>query len=390
MGNFYEARARAAVRCLARAACMLIIATAAGAADSGIQVSAAPGSGVQVRTADGNYAVGLGGRVQLLYSGIDRDEGRDVSEFRIPRARVIARGHAYRPTFRYYFQGDFNDDFSLRDAYLEAAHFAAAEVRAGQFKIPFNRVQVASSAGLQFVERAILNDEFILGDSGRDIGLQVGGVVLPERLHYAVGLFNGSGPNTSDADSNHLAVGRVLVTPLADFPDYYVEGDLRDDLPARFGAGFALAYLGDERTGRTVKRAGLTDGVAYPGFRGADIVATTADAQFKAAGFSALFDYHFRQIDPRGLAGIEAHGINLQAGYFVLPKTVEIALRFAWIDPQQGRRDDHVREYGVAAGYFLFGHNLKIQADVRRIESEQTDASTENDLAFRLQVQAVL
>lgn len=358
-------------------------------AESNVAVRYEPARGLRLSTRDGNNAVTLGGRVQLRYSATDRDDGDDESRFNVPRARLTAGGHFYRPALRYYFQGDFADDFDLRDAVLEAVVSPALGARAGQFKIPFNRAQIASSASLQFVERAVSVDEFLLGDSGRDIGVQIGGTVVPERLQYAVGAFNGAGPNSTDRDSNHLFVGRLLWTPLAAFADYYDEGDLLGEPEPRLGFGASFAFSGDEDGGRTTTRRGLTDRDQFPSFSGADIFAATGDVHFKTHGLSALVDYHYRRVDPKGggIAAFDGHGINLQAGYFIVPQKVEMALRIAWVDPNSAQGSDDILEYGFAAGYFLVGHRIKLQSDVRYIETERPGASTTGDLAFRLQAQ---
>jgi phosphate-selective porin OprO and OprP len=346
-----------------------------------------PGKGFSITSADGNHALTIGGRIQVRYTGTDRNDGGDQSSFRIRRARVWLEGHLYSPKFRYGIQGDFADDFELRDAYVEFAHVEPAVLKVGQFKIPFNRQQITSSGALQFVDRSIINDEFILGDDGRDIGGMVYGEIVPELLAYNAGLFNGSGPNTTNEDTDLLTVGRVLLTPLGPFKDYYVEGDhVGDDTP-RLGIGAAVAYSGDESDGRTVDRTGL---IEEPGFTGADVLAATADAHFKVLGFSMLADYHYRKVDPRGstLARFDGQGVQGQAGYFVLPKKLEVAARYAWLDPDDETRNDDRQEYGGAVGYFFASHNLKVQADLRNVDTERS-GKDRRELEGRVQVQAI-
>jgi len=93
-----------------------------------------PGKGFTIGTPDGKNALTLGGRIQVRYTAADRDDAADESDFRIRRARLWVEGHLYDPKFRYGFQGDFADDFELRDAYLEFAPRQAggAEGRAVQ------------------------------------------------------------------------------------------------------------------------------------------------------------------------------------------------------------------------------------------------------------------
>ncbi|GIW42626.1 MAG: hypothetical protein KatS3mg076_3203 [Candidatus Binatia bacterium] len=360
----------------------------AASPDDGFTFAYKPGKGFQIQTADGSHALSVGGRIQLRYTAADLEEEKDRSTFRVQRARFWFVGHVYDPRLRYGFQGDIADDFELRDAYLEIAHLERAVLKLGQYKVPFNRQQLTSSARLQFVDRSITNAEFLFGDDGRDVGAMIYGDLRPDLLAYQVGVFNGSGPNTVNDNASHLVVGRLLFTPLGPFEDYYSEGDQVGERRARFGIGVAAGFEADEKRGRTVERTGL---VALPGFREADILGVTADAQFKYAGFSVLGDYHFRRVDPdgSGLSSFDAHGFVVQAGYYLVPQKLEIAARYAWVDRNDDVGDNGEREYGGALAYYISGHNLKIQADLREVDRERPGADTKNDLEGRLQIQAI-
>ena len=350
-----------------------------------------PGKGFQLATPDGNNALTLGGRLQVRYTLTDSAEGADASTFRIRRARLWAEGHLYQPEFRYGFQGDFASTFSLRDAYVEFAHVPVATLKVGQYKVPYNRQQITSSGALQFVDRPVMNEEFLLGDDGRDIGGMLSGEPLKELLAYHLGVFNGSGPNTVNEDTNHMVVGRLLLTPLGAFKDYYSEGDWLGEEKPRLGLGVAAAYSSRERNGRTTRRTGLADPKKYPSFSGADITGATFDAQFKLRGFSALADYYYRNVEPRG-AGIEAfagHAVVAQAGYFVVPQKVEVALRYGWMDPNDAVAHNSVQESGGAVSYLLSGHNLKVQADLRTIDTQRPGRATAHEIEGRVQVQAI-
>jgi hypothetical protein len=93
----------------------------------------------------------------------------------------------------------------LRDAYVEVKPLDALELRAGQFKKPFGRLELISLGKLRLIERGVANawivQELRYGD--RDIGAQASGHFgkLP-RLNYAAGIFNGTGRNRSEDDLN--------------------------------------------------------------------------------------------------------------------------------------------------------------------------------------------
>ena len=88
----------------------------------------------------------------------------------------------------------------------------------------------------------------------------------------------------------------------------------------------------------------------------------------------------FRSIDPNEptLFGKQnAHGFYLQAGYFVIPEKLELAARYSYVDPDNPNSIDDNDQQEVTGGisYYLYGHNLKLQANYSffRTETEADD-----------------
>ncbi|MBN1611335.1 MAG: hypothetical protein JW940_32175 [Polyangiaceae bacterium] len=154
--------------------------------------------------------VTVGGFVHALYvwqSGADLPN----NEFRLRNARLHvdwSQGKLLEGQLSF----DLGDDEQtvtafgpLRDAYVEVKPLDALELRAGQFKRPFGRLESISLAKLRLIERGVANawlvQELRYGD--RDLGAQVSGHFgkLP-RLNYAAGIFNGTGRNRSEDDLN--------------------------------------------------------------------------------------------------------------------------------------------------------------------------------------------
>lgn len=92
----------------------------------------------------------------------------------------------------------------VQDAYGEYSFSDAANVKLGQFKYPQSLEGLWSSAKLDFIHRSLLGQTY--GDK-RDIGVQLGGIT--SILDYAVGIFNGSGRNMVDNNSQKDVAGRV-------------------------------------------------------------------------------------------------------------------------------------------------------------------------------------
>ena len=81
----------------------------------------------------------------------------------------------------------------------------------------------------------------------------------------------------------------------------------------------------------------------------------------------------------------------VQMGYFPWGgsegtlSALELAGRYAWVDPDTAVRDDDRREWTLAANWFFSGHDNKLTADFSRLELDQADGPTLSDHRFRFQ-----
>lgn len=139
-----------------------------------------PGDGLRISTLDGNYSTRFRLRGQFQFSINDTTDEQTATDFRIRRLRLVWDGNAFRPWFLYYVQlsADNGSDLQLLDTYFDTAfptkYGQILVPRVGQYKVPFNREELTSSADLQLVERSILNEQFQLG---RDIGTALYGLL---------------------------------------------------------------------------------------------------------------------------------------------------------------------------------------------------------------------
>ncbi len=379
------------------------------------------------------FSLAVGNRLQVRYTFADRNEpgGSDSSAFRVRRFKFFLNGNAFYPWLRYKLQVDWVGDQGtagnrpdLDDALVDVVYFPFLSIQAGQFKVPFNRQELNSSGALQFVDRAITNARFTLG---RDQGVMVHGTLgAHERpwLEYAAGVFNGNGKNRLEKDNaDHMGAARLHWTPLG--PMKYNESDLEGSPTPRLGLGGAYAFnvLHGTTTAQAPKTALLPDPsdptrtipvqvgtVSTVTRQDAEYHRATADAHVQWQGASALAEYFFESRDDktpqvtvtetifgqlpstmtssgakRGVA--HTHGMNFQVGYFLLPRRVEVAARYAWVNPAglQNRQD----ELRGAVSYFALGHALKVQADVGQVAVQRPAAADRRDLEFRTQLQVI-
>ncbi|MCX8071720.1 MAG: OprO/OprP family phosphate-selective porin [Candidatus Binatia bacterium] len=381
------------------------------------------------------FSVTLGNRLQVRYTYLDQDvAGSSASSlFRIRRFKFFLNGNAFYPWLKYKLQADWvggHDSAAntqrpeLDDAYVDVAYFPFAALQVGQFKVPFNRSELTSSGSLQFVDRAITNTRFSLV---RDQGVSLHGVlgeVEKPWLEYAAGVFNGNGRNRADKDnSDHMGAARIYWTPLGTLK--YSESDL-DNSPRPL-LGIGAAYVFNVVQSRNTSTTALTRTFPDPtnpeqllttqiGQRttvvnsSADYHRATADIHAKWRGASLLADYFFETRDdktprvtttdtlfgqpptimsslgvPKGTT--HTHGLNVQAGYFVIPSTLELAIRYAQVNPDGPA--NRQEEYRVGVGWFIWQHALKLQADVGSLVYEQAKGPKREDLELRTQLQVI-
>ena len=319
----------------------------------------------------GNNSLTLGARVQVRWTGEDREDydsdtigaGKGeadgfASGFDVARMRLSLKGGMWKPWLKYEFQYEFartsgTSSNKIKDAYLEFETTKATALKLGQYKVPFSLQQLTSSGRQELVDRAITDGKF---DPGRDIGLSFWGTAAGKKFGYQVGLFNGGGEGNLQDDSAYMYVGRVVWDPLGEFKPFESDLDAPDAKPALH---FGLAYRTGE-PGKGLASAGVFDGAD-------DQTAWTLEAAFRGYGLFALGSY-FQMTDelsnPLPDRDVDSRGYNLQVGYMIVPKTFEIALRYALVEPDTDVDDAEVDELRLGFNYFFAGHNLKLQADV--------------------------
>ena len=71
-----------------------------------------------------------------------------------------------------------------------------------------------------------------------------------------------------------------------------------------------------------------------------------------------------------GQPSVISNGFYGQVGYMVLPKTVELAVRYNWLDYNKAQTNSLRTEVQGAISWYINAHNLKIQADVTKANTQ--------------------
>lgn len=162
-------------------------------------------------------SIAVRGLIQAQFNTTSVEEGEPESEWLIRRARIGLRAFA-AGWIQAYVEGDFGGGrVRLTDGYLEFLFDPRLAIRAGQFKVPFDALELVSSRELPVIERdgaprgspALTPNGLLdgLGYNARDIGAQWSGAW--PAWSAAAGVFNGSGDNAEDEDDGKQFAARL-------------------------------------------------------------------------------------------------------------------------------------------------------------------------------------
>lgn len=312
-------------------------------------------------------AVSFSNRVQFRFTAEDPEDGDSKGSFRIRRAKTKLEGWAYAKNLTFELQLNWADTANqLEDVDINYAASKAFQIKAGQFKVPFGRQELTSSMNQQFVDRSIVSSEFA---KGRDVGVQLWGLTLGDRVDWRVGAFNGNGRNVSANDNDAFQYdARVTFQPFGDVK--YSESDFESRTRPLFA--IAANYEKNDRSGAT------TGNDVSREVAGTDIV-------LKYRGASILGEYFTRDNDPESGVSSTSNGWNAQLGWFLVRDRFEVAARYASWDPSDRTSGNDRTETGVAFNWFLRKHNLKLQTDLRNIADDATGL-TNREARMQLQM----
>lgn len=354
------------------------------------------GKGFTFTSADEKFQLSLSGRMQFRYTFFDKDGSQDVSQWDAKRTVLTMAGYAFSKDLTYIFAIDPRQVGTqaagvgskiLRDANINYRFIDEAQIRLGQFKVPFLRQELTSDANQQFVDRSIVVDAF---KPSYDIGAALNGKIAKGLAEYTIGVFGGAGQTTGRSTNDNLFAARVAVNPFGDVA--YSEADLDRSAKPLLAVGadyFRNTVKKGEPMNSTYASTGWFGGnttVFATGQKG-DIDAVSGDITFKWMGASLTGEYVFAQAERQDNGALlRAHGFYAQAGYMILPQ-LEAAFRYSWMDPNRDVANDQRSEQIGAISYYFAKHALKLQADVGNLHTQTGLATSTNEMQYRLQAQ---
>jgi phosphate-selective porin len=386
-------------------------------------------SGFELKSKDGKFATQLQWRFQGRYSYSERGEpggsnlanffnNNPESTFELRRVRMKIGGHGYQPWIKYYFEvdlqptqnsgSDSSTDTRVIDWRIYLDKFKWLSLQMGQWKIDYNRERRASSGNLQFVDRSIVNNFFTID---RQVGAMLYGRLAPGTpfdSRYYAGVFTGSGRGEANDDDNMMYFGRYqwnfLGRDLA-WSQSDVEYHQQPTGSLAFGAytnigkctAWSSSGCGTLSSDNSAGDPFISDSNAVNGqYRVQGMVEEFA---FKWQGLSIEHEYHWKEIKneqiPDGTPGKKTNlmGSYAQIGYFphylisAIPKPLEVAFRYAFVDPNVSEKNDKLQEFTTAINWFFAGHANKLTLDGSWLTLDQPSSVGEDQHEQRVRLQ---
>lgn len=207
-------------------------------------------------------------------------------------------------------QPSYTDPSVLQD-YFITFKSDYADVSLGQFKIPVSYEGFNGASKIIFPERALVARRY--GDR-RELGIKVE-KKLGDYFFYSLGVFNGSGVNTTDNDNEKDVALRLEAYPIK---------------------GLTLAGVG-------YRTFGERDG----GYRDR----LEADVRYEGYDAVVLGEYIHAWDGPKGKE-VEGHGAYGTLGYTFL-KSIQPVARFGFLNADKSVFGDRVRHYEGGVNYYL-------------------------------------
>jgi hypothetical protein len=310
---------------------------------------------------------------------------------------------------------------ALQDAYVSSWHIPWATVQVGQQRVWFNRATISSIATSTFADNLIVQQAFVANQvNTRDIGISVLSDEDRYKFNYAFGVWGGVGPNlaregtaVSQALPNNSSLpssqrrtfnydtrfmtGELMYTArllykISGNPGYG-QGDILNSRVPQAAIAFGYAYnpaqnylssirsdIVDRAYRQAVTKAfngrllggGIYDFQTYE----VDFIAKYQGWSLQSEGYyrhqrvrnsdsgSIAFDPATNVILGPPVDLGQAWGWYVQVGKYIIPRKLELAVRYGFMDPSTKQQNDLVKEFGAAINYSFDGtYNNRLVID---------------------------
>lgn len=373
------------------------------ASESYTEIESGYKDGFYIKTLDDKFSLKVGSRVNMGYTYGLIEGGENLSSFDIQHAKFYMGGNAYGPHIQYYIQAaaanntrtvglgpiseSTNQGFILEDYYVRI-QYEGIDLKFGQFKVPYSRQWMIYSGNIEFIQRASSTQAFMFG---RDRGFTLSR--YNDTFNTTVGVFNGGGtiqtPNPyqlqtgQNVSNDAVGSGLLYVARMSYFPFGsvgYSEGDVEQTQGERveFAGGFAF----DQDRNYDLNLDNIAEEANV------DTLSASGEVTLKSEGASLQGEYFWRRHLPGIAADFTSMGFYVQPGYFFVPRKIEGAVRFSWLDPNTGLGSDKILEGAASLNYYISeDHRVKTKLQYMFLRQDFAFGQTNDhflDLSFQV------
>jgi len=321
-------------------------------------------NGSRLDFADTGFSTSIYTKFQTRYTFTDVDNdvapgASNVSGFSVQTARLGVAGSVLHEEFEYNVEFELgrgepglnNGGATLLDAYMTWNACDWGGVQMGQFRPDISRGFSTRVENLQFADRSVVSDFYSIQ---RNQGVRAD-VALNDDWQFAAALFNGNstneGLNGNGTDNNHLMVVSLRGNLMGDM-DPFVEGDIGNTEDMAVNVGVAAGFGENE--------------LAFVGAT-VDEFVLSADLNVKQGGMSFHAEYFTLEHDLGGGADLSSDGFYAQLGYFLEPKEWELALRYGYIDCDNGAAIGNDIQGGLGNSVNVCNDGTAVADDVNEV-----------------------
>lgn len=354
------------------ASCLMLLAGTVARAEDEPKPTMGYEDGFFIKSADGNFKFKFNANMQMRYEFRVVEGGNNTNTFAFPRSRLIFTGSAFTPKLTYMFMPEMGDydqthtgigarqsaNLYMRDLWFNYAFAKEFEIKLGQFFLPRHRQAYTISPQQQFGEYPItaLGDLTFTWDRGVDFHGAI------SKLDYDAYLTNGSGGDITNA-SKGVATGMRVVYNV--FGKYgYSESDVAHSEDPNVAVGGHVSFNNNDNFNKAAADASP------------DYLLTSGDVAVKYKGFSfegEVINLHNYE------GGANSPAFTIQAGYFLIPRHLEVAAQASRIFWDGGDNDQS--EYIGGVSYYFKGHKVKLHATYSLLIDEDGNGVAGNGFA---------
>ena len=365
-----------------------------------------PRDGFFVRSANSTEGIDfemlISGRMQFRHTAFsdDGDGSDDRNDFEIERGRVMLRGHFFDPSLGYFVNMDADTDDShdakFMDFIVTYQMSDKIQFTAGKQKLPGSRDWLISSKITRFADRSAATTFF---RPDRSVGVGVRGNPT-ENTFYSFMLGNSLGGDqgdfvSTDWDTKMAFAGTAYWDVYGNYGVGYGDLTHHEDVALRIGNSISHTDMdASNETGFYRLIDGSLANATYTG--GFDVWMYSVDAGMKYQGWSLNTEFFFRFIQDfdgsEAVDEVNNYGAFTEAGYFIIPETLELIARISRINDQGGSPSSD--EYAAGANLYLDGYDLRLTFDVSVLDGTPADNADTNyrtgddGVMFRTQLEA--